>query len=498
MGNFFDKIRAIKDVLFGKKEVHEGKPSADLSLEATREESRLQPQERAAYYIQIGFDFGTSFSKCVYREVSKDKAWIFCSDNLEPEYPFLIPSTIIYKDGVFRRHTDIETQYPQNGLFHLKFAIERIACRDIQAAVLKRYQNAVASESVIEVGEFVELCAVFFLAASFASIVKDIKRRFSDFGRHPDDQLAVNMAIPVADAGQKSISSSYEKILKTAWAVSQHFEDKDSIPLEELKYLIRESDLNNVQDELCAVYPEVSANVQAFIRSPASSPDLRTIYFFSDTGAGTVDQSVFTYTDKLNYFAAEVLPLGSSHIDLEACANDFTLERMEYWRKEKESGSDHITLITAKQLIEDLLRKETHSKTLGETKKRLPAGCGVNPVTTLQRHARLIFGGGGHSSVPYESGVVKAFNQFFNAKTQPDITSIQTPADLEINGHGDRWMRRLFVAYGLSFPTVELAKNTYPDQNILGEAPPQTTWKTCTCRGINPDCPLCYGRGWCD
>jgi hypothetical protein len=393
----------------------------------------------------------------------------------------------------------METQYPQHGLFHLKFAIERIAAGDIQAAVLNGYRKAADSDSVTEVSEFVELCAIFFLAASLATIVKDIKDRFQDFEGHPDDQLAVNMAIPVADASQENISSYFEKILKTAWAVSQYFGGKDRISLEELKSLIRRSDLDSVPNELCAVYPEVSANVQAFIRSPASSPDLRTIYFFSDTGAGTVDQSVFTYTSKLNYLAAEVLPLGSSHIDQKACGNEITLEKMEYWRKEKESGSEHITLITAKQLIEDLLRRESHGKTLAETKKRLPTGNGVAPIVTLQEHARLIFGGGGHSSVPYESGVVKAFNQLFNANIQPDITSIQTPPDLEMNGHGDSWMKRLFVAYGLSFPTVELAENTYPGQNNLeNETPLQPTRTPCDCRGINPNCPRCFGRGWCD
>lgn len=498
MGKFFDKIRSIKDGLFGQKEVHEDKPSLTPAPEATREESAPQPQERAPYYIQIGFDFGTSFSKCVYREVSKDKAWVYCSDLLDSEYPFLIPSTIIFQEGVFQRHDDMETQYPQNGLFHLKFAIERIACGDILATVLNGYKKAADSDSLDEVAEFVEHCAIFFLASSLAAIVRDIKLRFNDFGRHNEDQLAVNMAIPVADASQKDISSYYEKILKTAWAISLHFKDRNSISLKELTSLIHEADLENVSDELCAVYPEVSANVQAFIRSPASSPDLRTIYFFSDTGAGTVDQSVFTYTDKLNYLAAEVLPLGSSHIDLKACGNEITLEKMEYWRKEKESGSDHITLITAKQLIEDMLKRESHGKTLNETKKRLPTGQGVNPLTTLQEHARLLFGGGGHSIVPYESGVVKAFNLLFNANTQPDITSIQTPSDLEMNGHGDSWMRRLFVAYGLSFPTVELAENTYPNQNILEEAPPIPTREPCSCRGINPDCPRCFGRGWCD
>lgn len=499
MGSFFDKIRTIRDGLFGQKGIQEENPIVTPSQEETREKSTLRSQERAPYYVQIGFDFGTSFSKCVYREVSKDKAWVYCPDFLDAEYPFLIPSAVIFHEGVFRKHTDLETQYPKSGLFHLKFAIERIACDDIEATVLSGYKKAIGTGSSAEVSKFVEHCGIFFLSTSLATIVKSIKSRFDDFGQHPNDQLAVNMAIPVADACQENISSHYKKILRKAWAVAQYYGDTDGISLDELSSLIHECDLGMVNDELCAVYPEVSANVQAFIRSPASSPDLRTIYFFSDTGAGTVDQSVFTYTEKLNYLAAEVLPLGSSHIDLKACGEEVTLENMEYWRKEKESGNEHKNILIAKQWIEEQLRNESHRKTLDETQKRLPTGEGVDPVTTLQRHVRLIFGGGGHSTIPYESGVLKSFRQIFNGNIRPDITSIQTPPDLELNGHGDSWMKRLFVAYGLSFPTVDLVENTYPDQNVLEEKiSPLPSRIDCSCRGISPGCPRCFGRGWYD
>lgn len=517
MSDFFDKIRALKDGLFGKKEAHEDSPSF-TPPEAILEESTSQPQERAPYYIQIGFDFGTSFSKCVYREVSKDKAWVYCSDLLDSEYPFLIPSTIIYKEGVFRRHVDMKTQYPQNGLFHLKFAIERIASDDINAPVLNSYKAAIKSELITDVSEFVQQCAVFFLSTSFAAIVKDIKSRFRDYGHQSGDQLAINMAVPVADASQEGINSYYNNILKKAWILSEILEDTDYIHLKDLSSLISECNVNGVQEDLCAVYPEVSANVQAFIRAPASSPNPQTIYFLSDTGAGTVDQSVFTYPKpkeekndekptKFHYFAAEVLPLGSSLIEKKACGEQFTLENMEYWRKKKEDGVEHAALSAAKECIEELVRKETYIKTLHETQKRLPSKgrdgspyvLSVNPISSLQSNVQLIFSGGGHQDIPYESGVIKAFNQLFNAKNNPNIVDIRTPPDLNLYGHGYSWMKRLFVAYGLSFPTVELAENTYPHQNILeDETPPQATRINCTCKGISPNCPRCYGRGWCD
>ncbi len=49
---------------------------------------------RKPYLLQVGFDFGTAFSKCVIRDVALDKAWVFQPDNVcFPKLPFLIPGS---------------------------------------------------------------------------------------------------------------------------------------------------------------------------------------------------------------------------------------------------------------------------------------------------------------------------------------------------------------------------------------------------------------------
>ena len=55
-------------------------------------------QSRDPYVFQIGFDFGTSYSKCVIRD--RDKAFVFSFD-LQGKREFLLSSSILYRDGFF-------------------------------------------------------------------------------------------------------------------------------------------------------------------------------------------------------------------------------------------------------------------------------------------------------------------------------------------------------------------------------------------------------------
>ncbi|WP_156939748.1 hypothetical protein [Desulfocurvus vexinensis] len=512
MGKISDFFGKLRDELFGDSKADVGKKpidsdahqivdsSTDPLATSRRDSSELLRPQREPYFIQIGYDFGTSFSKCVYREVYKDKAWVFCPGCYnDKEKPFLIPSAVLFQNGELARHTDSQIQYPNNGLYHLKFAIEKIASGDINAPVLNPYRSALNGMGGLHLAEFVEKCAVFFLGSSLGEIQQDAKSRFPDFGDNPADQFAVNLAIPVADASVPKIQGTYERILKKAWSIAPSLTREARVKLHHIDEMLEDASRSIdicMLDDLCFVYPEVSANVQAFIRSPASSPDPRTIYFFSDTGAGTVDQSVFTYTKQLNYFSANVFPIGSSHIERLACGSNVSTKQLDYWRSKKETGDGSPNLTQAKNAIENKLSHYSHSQTIKETQRHLPKGNGVAPVPTMKKHIRIIFGGGGHQDNPYKKGVVGAFSDFFHPEQhQPRITAIQTPGDLELAVHQQSWISRLYVAYGLSFLKADLVGNRYPKQTALKQKSTKKDMVMCSCRGISPDCPRCSGLG---
>ena len=461
-------------------------------------------KDRIPYFFQIGFDFGTSYSKAVVRDIIRNHAWVYVFP-FDSKIPgFLIPSVVVYKNGMFQRHVDTSLLYPRGGLYHLKMALEKAAVGKHDAPVFSEYKRILGSNSPNNPVQIAILAAIYFLSTTFSEIVHSIRQKFPDYGAMQEDQIAVNMAIPVADISNKSVCQLFEKVLNISWKLGQ---EADFIQnhLRVADLLLKVRDLEKIikkegNNELCHVYPEVSANVQAFLRSPASSPDVRTIYFFSDTGAGTVDQSVFTYAGKgnkgreLNYFSANVFPIGSSQIEMIACGGEINETNLENWRKKKESGSNDLKLKNAKMKVGKKLTMDS-KKTLYGTQKCLWL------KNSLEQNIKFIFSGGGHIVFPYQRAVIDAYKEYLGPKYDPILTSMPRPVDLAIPKGHEHWMKRLYVAYGLAFLFEELPDWTSPDENIIsGEIisnplPQNRELEYCRCKGLIPECPRCHGNG---
>lgn len=470
MSKFSILVKNIKEKLFGRDQRQtDSEPIPSLRETKTppheSSDSTLPAQtERAPYFIQIGFDFGTSYCKCIYRDVMIEKAWVyFPPEAQEQELPFLIPSVLVLKDGVIGHVGNCRSHYPENGLYHLKHALVKTALQEWDAPVLAPYCGNGGSVDGCRLSGLVEACAVYFLAGAFGMVREDVRRRLPNFGKLPNDYMAINLAVPVADAERPEVNALFHKVLCEAWNLADQLAGHPPVPLTELESL-RKKNKNCVDGSLgaaCFIYPEVSANVQGFVRSRVSSPG---IYLFSDTGAGTVDQSVFIFmhrnedqSEHLTYLHGSVFPLGSSQIEQKAASISGSADwsSLEKWREKKEQGDSDRELMHAREWIAERLRAGTQA-TLASTKKKLFVKDQLNDI-------KVIFGGGGHCEHPYKTAVMNPFTgQLFRAAITPDVVGLPVPRDLELNGSETRWMRRLSVAYGLSFEKSELAGFTYP------------------------------------
>jgi hypothetical protein len=65
--------------------------------------------------------------------------------------------------------------------------------------------------------------------------------------------------------------------------------------------------------------------------------------------------------------------------------------------------------------------------------------------------------------------------QLFMGTLYPDVIGMPVPSDLELKSHETKWMRRLNVAYGLSFEKSELAPFTYPKD--VSDPTPEEIWQ---------------------
>ena len=339
MSKFGDLIKGIKEKVFGNEEQQKtptenvsakynkaplvGSGAAEkteiakgsTSVRKTKANRRANP-----YFVQIGFDFGTAYSKCVCRDVMTDKSWVHIPSNpADPELPFLIQTILIVEDDHLRHPSKLGNHYPDSGLYHLKLALEKIALQQWDDPALDSYRRFSKEADARLLASSVEATAIYFLAGALGDVKKKVQERLAGFGDHPDDYIAVNLAVPVADAECPAVNTLYHSVLCHAWVLADQVAGHPPISVDELKFFL-DSTRGNVSDavrDACFIYPEVSANVQGFVRSRGSREG---VYLFSDTGAGTVDQSVFIFnrqghTEHLVYLHGSVLPSGSSFIE---------------------------------------------------------------------------------------------------------------------------------------------------------------------------------------
>ena len=455
------KLEARKETKTSKFSIPEVSPTQPLI--------KPIPEGRNPYFAQIGLDFGTAYSKCICRDIITDKAWVFRPKKFRNnELPFLIPCILTFRNGYLSVPHQSNEGYLTGGLPHLKMALQNIAIKKWTDPVLQPYQEEFGKTDVFE---FVRACAVYLISGILGSVRSEIETRFP--GHHSDDYIAINMALPVANTEDPEVKSLFQEVLQLAWALADQLNDHPEIKVADLISLINEfkseADQEKVR-EACFLYPEVGANVQGFIRSRASSPG---IYLFSDTGAGTVDQSLFIFSrrggiERLTFLHAAVFPLGSSHIErlaLKQAGEVIRPKNLDKWRIRKEAGEQTGPLFYARQKIGDKLGRKT-MQTIACAKLKLRSKGQMNEL-------KVIFGGGGQCRNPYKNAVREQFNSIIfsnekinNRKHRGDSLSIGMPIPTDFNDEGinQNWINRLTVAYGLAFAKDDLARFKLPSE----------------------------------
>ncbi len=494
MAGFFKRLLEEK---FGRKSA----PKEDAVEVASRTETPA-PQTRGpapadnspapsspSYFVQIGLDFGTAYSKCVCRDVlAGSKAWVHRRpESVQvPGLPFLIPSALHYEDGIFTHRAEQAIGYSEHGLAHVKMALEKIALARWDDPVLEPFRRALGSGSdQQDLARFVEAAAVYLLAGIIGEVKADIPSHFPK--GFVEGRIAVNMAVPVANANHPDVESTFRRVLCRAWVLAEKlkgFPETSSIDLQSKISAVHELASSAETEAACYIYPEVSANVQAFVRSRTSQEG---IYLFSDTGAGTVDQSLFIFirnagdkdsSEKLTYLHADVLPLGSSHLEQRAAkhAGEREWRSLEKLRQIKENGDANVHVDHAKNEIRKELSDSTYT-TIFHAYQKLHSKRQIDEL-------RILFGGGGHIDNPYTKAVINRFTgpPFHprnigrrKSKGEPFDVGMPDPQDLVLGQKEKSWIKRLTVAYGLSFEKSELSSFKLPKDVV--DPKPEDLWK---------------------
>lgn len=443
-----------------------------------KDETKLQqlaPQRptpgRAPYSFNIGLDFGTAFSKCVLRDTRQEPSRAtLVKFRHNGENPYLVPSEVYFEDNVLFTPLDLDARVPVQSIGHLKMALYATVRGHRSDPWLLGVAQHWPEDSEEELDRKVETLVVLYLAALIRHSLATLKAQLPDFGEVKGDLCAVNMAVPVAHAQDAAVEEAFRDCLNRAWRLAQCSAD-GQLPISECIKKVGELRPSESEQFFCSIYPEVSANVQAFIQSRAGFEGL---FLFVDVGAGTVDASVFIYwphpgnEKPLSYFAADVIPLGSSQIEIRAAAAVTRVLQDQFrWCKEELPHQSKLTIDLSEKLEEtekaleaELVEKVGRTAGIARGKIVAPDRAGVHQW----RRLRILMGGGGSAAPMYSAA---ARGSFATWNFTPGLSSLPIPTDLEwpteISDKASLF-RRVSVAYGLSFDRTTLQDHRYPDE----------------------------------
>jgi len=416
---------------------------------------------RLPYEVIAGLDFGTTFTKCIVRNLVNEAECFPVPFELKGgRGEYFVPSLIIRSQG--RVGTPLDTEMLGDGYVHF-----------LKMRLLGHMDPAAKPWNKSDSHEEARNDVAFFLSHIICGIYKFVAQKWPDFGSHQDDVLRVNICIPVGDANRADVENEFLATLSAAYSSVRLVAGRPSgFPdYAEVSKFINNPKADKRGWDYCASYPETSSNLQAFLKSPARRQGL---YIMIDVGGGTLDVSIFRYTPtlpgewKLTYLYSEVICSGSSQIDMRL--KELIPEAdITYLRSLKESrsgfsGDQRTRALAFLSEVERDIYTEV-AQAMGRTieKSRFRISPNASLASKDLKSVRFFFVGKGFVKYPYEEAV-----RFFHQSwlDHPQQVSLVPPSDIKwpIGLAPGTSFIRYTVAYGLSFLRENLEGCKFPDQ----------------------------------
>lgn len=434
-------------------------------------------------YIVVGIDYGTRFTKILYRDNSQvdAKAHVVTS----PDFPDgLFPSLLYLRE-------EILTPFHGNGgvIAYLKM-IATYAVENYETAPNKALETAeiqIPEELEKLRGHYQDLdLAGLSLSYYFSCLLAETHRCVQErLEPQAGDKIMFQLGVPTAlTEKNKDVMMLFRICLVNGHILYKKYHDKilqglsfpEIYEVVENDVLLKYESIQKHYQHRCAIYPETAAAVAGFLFSKNSGEG---IFITSDVGAGTVDLNIFRRnrpTDlnpdpELAYYSTQVSPLGAQRV-----ADEFDyVSPMEPAVLQDELHND------IRDLFYRALQKQPNH--------------GQNDGHRTYDSARIFLFGGGSALPIYKETIHQALdageegNNAYGGVCNPMILDLPEYSEIE---KPDRTVAsgRYAVAYGLTTNPLNLAKITLPDEmrDIHRDAPPDG----------NPWNQPGYGFDWSD
>lgn len=419
-----------------------------LPLSRKREEPKLSSE----LDINLGVDFGTSYTKVCYRDVGADVSGVLTFKG-EP----LVPSIVrVSERGIMSTSVTNGCDVSQEILF-LKM---RIAMsynpRDVMESPHVDLNDAIT----------VQALSSYFLADIIRHAKREFTRQESELSAGRTITWSANIGVPVEHYDSPTVC-----IFRRVFAIAWKWETSDSIPrtVKEAiaQYRVGQSEVESIPTD-CHAVPEIVAAVLSFLTSREAQPG---VYTYFDVGGGTVDGVCFKYEEyngRIRCYSGKVAPLGISEL----------AHRLAYTKVVRIGGrvvrlGAGALASTEAERIERSLSADTFPpqkicRRLQSYENRLQTLVGTvimaakmnSRFTDNQDSLPFFLGGGGAHSAWYRTVISNTIfaRQHANVGIRTyDMRELPVPQDLKMKT-SDVNFPRFTVAYGLSVP--------------IGEAPP--------------------------
>jgi hypothetical protein len=425
-------------------------------------------RERPPAHINLGIDFGTSFTKVCYRDVGTERSALATIG----KHDEAMLSTVVAVSPQGKLF--LADEAPRTGRLvtvpYLKMRLAGKALGEPLPAISGHDLSSPESQRVL---------ASWFLAATIARTQQWIKTAEEERFRGRSITWSANVGVPV-EHYDSPVLTTFREVIGVAW----DWVKRGAIPgtLDEAASAYRVALAASAHEgaDFHAV-PEIAAAVQSFIASRDARPG---VYMYFDIGGGTVDGVGFLYAKRdgepsLNFYSAKVSPLGLvalGHHGQSSSSEKAAISQFDREVRTRPGHNDfaqdlrrlvgHVVMGTKKMDGRDWRRAVIQDefpdrKFLGD---RDPA---------LLRPLIVFLGGGGATSRWYAETIASTHEKFqhgMNGVPPYCLVEVPVPKDLAMRSLDNSQFKRFAISYGLSIPIEELSTIRLPSQ--FSEPPP--------------------------
>ena len=417
-------------------------------------------------HLNLGVDFGTSFTKVCYRDVGAEESGVVLADG-DGIGGALIPSLVgVDTDGSLSwgRHVDSGRG---SAVRYLKMLL---AGNEISGAL--------PDGDVFDLGkeEAIKALSAYFLAQTMAEAKRWILHNEADRTRGREVSWSANVGVPVEYCNSSKIET-FREVLGVSWDLAGNDHAPDTVKEAKEDYERISAKLDPDRSD-CHATAEIAAAVQSFITSREAQPG---VYLYFDVGGGTLDGVGFSFVrsdgrPKIDFHSGKVEPLGIEVVSRHPGVSHPTRvlaglheEPMPDWLP--------LELKDAKTPVQQLVGhvvmrakpKDRDGWTQGHLMRSLPKWKRTVTIVNASKDPVPVFvGGGGAASPWYRTTILSTHGEHMleNSGIPPfTLKRVPVPSDFNMRDLDEIDFSRLSIAYGLSIALGEGPEVTLPREH---------------------------------